>query len=123
MQLNSLRLAWDLRYKVMAVDLPGARPGGVLRSRLSCSTACSTAPALKGWHISGRGPGPQTQRFLRACRHPERPAGFGNTEHLPYVDNNMRAEFIKACLDFALGGRNLTAVLVVPSMSGCVVWR
>ncbi len=30
----------------------------------------------------------------------------------------MRAEFVKAVLDWALQGRNLTAVLVAPSMSG-----
>jgi pimeloyl-ACP methyl ester carboxylesterase len=27
--------------------------------------------------------------------------GYGKTKHLPYVDNNMRAEFVKAALEFA----------------------
>lgn len=51
-------------------------------------------------------------------RRAARGAGYGNTRHLPYLDNNMRAEFVKAVLDWALQGRNLTAVLVAPSMSG-----
>lgn len=47
-------------------------------------------------------------------------AGYGRTKHLPYVDNNMRAEFVKAAIEFADKGSNLTAVLISPSMSGWV---
>ena len=49
--------------------------------------------------------------------------GFGQSRNLPYVDNNMRAEFLKSALEFLSKGANVTAVgalLVSPSMSGCV---
>jgi len=47
--------------------------------------------------------------------------GYGKTRSLPYIDNNMRAEFLLAAFDFIGKGSNLTAagaVLVSPSMSG-----
>ena len=47
--------------------------------------------------------------------------GFGKTRNLPYLDNNMRAEFLKAAFEFISQGANVTAVgavLVSPSMSG-----
>jgi len=47
--------------------------------------------------------------------------GHGSTGQLPYVDNNMRAEMVKAAMDFSGMGSNVTesgAVLVSPSMSG-----
>ena len=47
--------------------------------------------------------------------------GHGKTRDLPYIDNNMRAEFLKTAFDFFGNGSNLTAVgavLVSPSMSG-----
>ena len=47
--------------------------------------------------------------------------GFGQSRNLPYVDNNMRAEFLKSALEFLSKGANVTAVgalLVSPSMSG-----
>jgi hypothetical protein len=49
--------------------------------------------------------------------------GFGRTKSLPYSDNNMRAEFLKAALEFARGGNltDQTAVLISPSMSGWVL--
>ncbi|KAL6761835.1 Alpha/Beta hydrolase protein [Haematococcus lacustris] len=44
--------------------------------------------------------------------------GYGKTRHLPYVDDNMRAEVVKAALVFAKGRSTLNSVLVSPSMSG-----
>jgi abhydrolase domain-containing protein 14 len=47
--------------------------------------------------------------------------GFGQTRNLPYVDNNMRAEFLKTVFEYLGRGSNLTAngaALVSPSMSG-----
>lgn len=58
-----------------------------------------------------------THRLLTPSAH----AGYGRTRHLPYVDNNMRAELLKAALEFAQQGSNLTAILVTPSMSGWVL--
>ncbi|KAG1662434.1 hypothetical protein FOA52_004015 [Chlamydomonas sp. UWO 241] len=47
--------------------------------------------------------------------------GFGASGHLPFTDSNMRAELIKAALEFSGQGANVSevgAVLVAPSMSG-----
>ncbi|GAX74228.1 hypothetical protein CEUSTIGMA_g1677.t1 [Chlamydomonas eustigma] len=47
--------------------------------------------------------------------------GYGKTRKLPYLDNNMRAEFLKTVFEFLGRGSNLTSIgaaLVSPSMSG-----
>ncbi len=44
--------------------------------------------------------------------------GFGKTPALPYSDNNLRAELVKAIVEFAWPKPNSTVILISPSMSG-----
>lgn len=114
----------DLRssgYRVVAVDLPGKWAEGceavqmaVKHARLqphkhTCSAAGCCVAAIR------------ERTWLTCCRHATNGVGHGKSRRLPYLDNNMRAEFVKAALEFAAKGANITkigAVLVTPSISG-----
>ena len=94
-KIGTLSLLAAAGYKALAIDLPG-------RPHTSASPCC--------WPPSSS---PRLAYSPHVCH-----AGFGKTKELPYSDNNMRAEIVKAAFEFASHGQNVSRVLVSPSMSG-----
>ena len=86
------------------------------RPHLSLLSSTSTSRRAASSSSGSCGPLPQAvPSHLRA--------GYGKTRALPYSDNNMRAELLRAVVEHASQRNNDTIILISPSMSGWVICR